>query len=546
MTLVNTPTATVIFPGLDDLTFTPDSVEITLDEGHAPYVRAVIVIAMPTDAAVLASLDPRDDLRVTIATANTWEATARPDEARTFDLYLHKRTARHEASLVELIAHSDEALLIDGGNVDDEADTSARAFDDSLRDIIDSRLAAHGASLEAGADDADYTLVTTGTNLARNPRGVTGSAGNPTDWASTIITGTRTISQPGSGGPETDCPSFVRATATSTLGAGYLAYLLESTIPVDATKKYSASVWVRVTTAMTIALTIRTYDAGSVLIHQVGTGPVAVAANTWTRLDYDMLVTASGVKLRPSVSLGSNLPNGGTFDVTGWRVSETSGIHDGDYFDGAKTADTHYTYGWTGTAHLSTSMRIPQPTWPENQVLDQDPGTTDWDFLHPLVSAAGLRLFCDEERNWRLVGNDYTVAGTIDLDSSVDVKRADDEISLEGDYGTAVVIRYHFTIDGSERERFDVAGSGGPILFEDLDQFWPGPGAAAAKLERALTRARSIPLAALLNLDATPGMATAIALPATADQVGTISAVTFSIGAGTSETEVTARDLADA
>lgn len=151
---------------------------ITLDESRAPYAEARLTCAIPAED-YLEQVDPRDALRVEITASITWdEPVDKADQTRTFNLLLHERTVDMEAGTLELICESDEAQLIDYGLVDDGPDSSAENYQDSLRDIIDNVvLAPFGLSLEAGSDDADFTVTSDATNLVTNPSGETATTG---------------------------------------------------------------------------------------------------------------------------------------------------------------------------------------------------------------------------------------------------------------------------------------------------------------------------------------------------------------------------------
>src|SRR5690606_35426950 len=63
--------------------------------------------------------------------------------------------------------------------------------------------------------------------------------------------------------------------------------------------------------------------------------------------------------------------------------------------------------------------------------LKREPGERAWDFLSPLVNAAGLRLFCDEQRRWHLIDPAaYTVSGSLRISEGFNATEAADDIDL--------------------------------------------------------------------------------------------------------------------
>jgi len=339
-----TLTVTAFYTVLDDVTLllTPPpiplevvSAEVALDDSRAPYAEARLTVHTPAEER-LEQIDPRDGLRVQLDAELSWvEPAGRTPQARSFDLLLHERRVDHEAGTVELVLESDEALLIDGGNVTTEVDTGAEAHQASLRAIVDYVLAKHGAELEPGTDDADFTL----TEAGRDP------------------------------------------------------------------------------------------DA-----------------------------------------------------------------------------------------------------------LKQAPGVSDWDFLDPLVRAAGLRLFCDEQRAWRLVDpSSYRVPGEVRVSEGTNATRGEDTISLQATrpdgspvWYTGVVVKYTWTdAAGAQQVAYDAAGTPQKVYLIEINRPYPGPGLASARLAQATGRGRVQELEALADLNATPGMTLVSTLPATPLQTGVVSSTTW-------------------
>ena len=145
--------------------------------------------------------------------------------------------------------------------------------------------------------------------------------------------------------------------------------------------------------------------------------------------------------------------------------------------------------------------------------------------------SAGLRLFCDETRTWRLIDPaSYEVPGFIVmqafLTSGVDtISREDSEV-----FATGVVVRYTWTVDGQTRTAYDTAGTPEKVVVIDYDRPFPGPGAAAAILARRDGTGRAQNVTGLTQWAATPNMQASVTLPDTPEQQGKLISVTFSLG----------------
>ena len=159
------------------------------------------------------------------------------------------------------------------------------------------------------------------------------------------------------------------------------------------------------------------------------------------------------------------------------------------------------------------------------------PGVSAWDYLQPLVQAAGLRLFCDEKRNWYLVTASYVSAGTIDLREAGTMTAATDSISRDDDlWADAVVITYTWTDAlGATQLAYDTASVTGYSKVKHItkERPYPGAGAAAALLARTTARGRASEVSALSNYQTTPGQACTIVLNSFTTQAAYISSVTW-------------------
>lgn len=232
-------------------------------------------------------------------------------------------------------------------------------------------------------DDSTATRV----NLAFNPRAlVAGYAGEylpRNGWTSSWIDDVTDIpadlvADGVSSYNRITCPSA----QNSVTGRGIDAYVAADAgspgVMGDAIKRrvvpgldYRISVYVRSSVAVPDArLVARFHDgAGNWVGAAVNGSSVAVAANTWTRLDQLVTAPASGNYIGfgtrlPATSL-ANFPASGTMDHVGLLIEQVSTL--GDYFDGdSHNADDEvvggqkYTYLWDGDPENSTSEQIAQ------------------------------------------------------------------------------------------------------------------------------------------------------------------------------------------
>lgn len=567
MTLTYTTAVTASIPSLD-LDLDVRDCTITLDETHAPYVEAIISIPLPVEA-VMDTIDPRDDLRVLIEAEVEWVSPADPTQTRTFDLVLHERTIDHQSDRVVLRCLSDEALAIDGGLCSDGVDQRYRravefaSSDPTLRNLIDAVLgSAFGAALEAGTADADLTVTRDRINLIPNPgcenaspawglSAGTGASAFARAVAVTPYAGTYSTRWTAAAGD-----SNVRATPDN--AGGYF--------PVTPGKRYLWRYQIRSSISRVHRAMLRFYTGN-------GTGtqtdfidvPVLPTSTTdWRGGGVSAVAPEGATTVAPFVLTDGN--SAGQFhyvdalmfvEMADDEILEESGSV--IYFDGANNPDaTRYTVAWTGTANQSTST-LTRLDDRDQAGLDIEPGDLWWDYLSPHVRANDFRLWCDENRDWWLTETGDTVAGTVAIAEGVNAIGGEDQISYQATneagtplFFTAVVVRYRWLLDGVQQTRYDFAGigtgEGRKVLRVDIDRPWPGAGRAAAILAAAQGRGRTQALDAVMNLDATPGMALTTDLPSTPEQIGVVSAVTWRWSESTDHGTMTvrARDLVEA
>jgi hypothetical protein len=170
------------------------------------------------------------------------------------------------------------------------------------------------------------------------------------------------------------------------------------------------------------------------------------------------------------------------------------------------------------------------------------PGVSAWDYVEPLVQKAGLRLYCDEQRIWRLTEPQRSVDGFLSLAASSNVTRGIDSVSLdarsEDSFYDGVVVRYEWQDALNVRQTaYDVAGDPASARkvysFTISDVPYPGPGAATAILRRSQGRGRVLNVDAISDYSTEPGLPLGISLPNSITQTGYVSAVDWEFPEGT-------------
>lgn len=160
-----------------------------------------------------------------------------------------------------------------------------------------------------------------------------------------------------------------------------------------------------------------------------------------------------------------------------------------------------------------------------------EPGVAAWAFLAPLVQQAGLRLWCDGRRAWRLESDDQSPVGGITLSSRDTLTDATIDADIDNPVGwaDAVVIVYKWRdSNGVNQTKYDVAGDPKPrhgvtLTYDDTP--YPGPGAATQVLRRRQRRGKVIPVDAVSTFEATPDMSFLVAIDGIPQQSGTIQSV---------------------
>jgi hypothetical protein len=532
--------------------------KVSLDENNTVYCHATITVApypSSVDDDVTAAIEDGTQ-RATVAAALEILTPTPVSQARSFDLYLHERRKNEDESVTFELGSDEVELEVRGLVTDYRKDYHTSATDDTARAVIDRVLDDYlGAALEAGTVDATTTRTLGLTNLIVNPSFEVDIA----SWSS-----------------RSNASGLTRSTAQSSVGSASLRWTATASgdsgiqhDPVTIARSssrayYYARAAIRSTVARLAHITIQQLDASGAIVDSTASASVTTSTSNWTAyavvvnvidprvVSLRLLVYGEGnaagnqhyvdevsLYLLPSESYADDeVP--GPFDAFyTYALTQTS-------FDGSKT-DAYYNYNWTGTAHASPSVRSPKDSRGFQLCLMQ-PGQTARDFLDPIVGVTGGRLFCDENRDWRLVDDTYVVAGMTDIDY---ITRATDTVSSTESFDgipavfTGVVVEYEVVnpADGSTRTRYDAAGdNSGRVYRKPVQGGYPGPGEAAAILARV--QHRSYAIAALVDLTVTPAKAITFTQAGT-DYAAIASSVewTWSQGDDSDEMTITPRNL---
>lgn len=156
------------------------------------------------------------------------------------------------------------------------------------------------------------------------------------------------------------------------------------------------------------------------------------------------------------------------------------------------------------------------------------PGVTAWDYVQPLVQQAGLRLWCDENRDWHLTTPTISSEGALSLSGTGTITKAEETISRDEGWWDAVVITYEW-VDGTGATQYayDTAGdvTATKVLSLTYKRPDPGTGAAAALLTRTSRRGRKFDTEAISNYEASPGQSVSLTETGVAIQSGAVSSI---------------------
>lgn len=498
------------------------SATITLDDAWSPYVQATLTLHTP-DETVLDLLDPRDNVRVVVTVTKTfsnWNTTGVfTDQERIFNLLLRSRTVDHITGTTLVTLASDEAALQEFALI---ATTSERVNGLSVKTAVEHALGKIGATLEPGASDANVQskpALPSYTNLVPNPSAEVDLTGWVPAGGFTTLTRVTTQHWVGSACFQGRADSDYVSPGPSMTAAAAAA----------AGTTYTLSAYVKTNVSRTVNITMRFFGPGGVISTHIESKAIVAGAD-WVRVS----VTAVAPAGTTSISGFSHIVSATTGN-TGWwdgfMITATPTVI--DYFDGTTTDTLEYDFAWSSTAHNSASTK----TWiPTSDAMVWSPGDTGWDFLEPLFQSVGLRLYCNESREWILEPSGTTREGQINVAEGFNLTEGTDTISRDGEWFDAVVVKYTGNVAGNGQKftSYDIAGiSGTKALVVEYDRVSPGPGAAQSILDRAIGKGRLLGLTGISDYEVTPGMTVVATLPNSPIQSGLISSVEWLFPVGT-------------
>lgn len=514
---------------------------VTLDEGVQPYMTVGLDISRPA-ASVLALLDPALSPRLVLTATDTpvpiWSSVpvVVDPTIRTFNGLVRSRTVDHANDTVSVTFVSDDVLLQDDKLVATAPDTSNLARQGSVRAIAQYCVThAGGGAIAAGAADADFTSLSPASNLMPNGSIENGTTG----WASSGFTVARSSARAFVGA------SSLQATATAAGSQNVNAAGATNTGPgVNAGTRYTFAVYVYSNTvARTIGVRMRYYSSANANLGETVGPTVTSRVGAWTRITVSAVAPANSSFAYPYITFAGVavgevhfLDAATLFEGTGL---DTDGVTPIGYFDGDTPGTANYGYAWTGAARNSASTRTPVfDRDPDN--LTWQPGDSAWDFLSPILTQAGLRLFCDETRTWRLVDNNYNPDGLVTLGTGNNLYEASDSTdrdatAVDGSplFIDSALVKYTWTDRfGNSQTRYDafsLPGAKSSHLFE-VNRPYPGPGAALYIVTRNNGRGHALGLTVRQDWSVTPSQQVVATLPETESQVGYVSSVSWGLG----------------
>lgn len=494
----------------DPLTLGAPRMSVGLDSGAVPYGSAQVDVPLVATDTIEA-LDPRDGVRAVVSIGGDGEAP------RLLDLGLSRRVVDHKARTIALVLETDEALLQRYKPLADLY--TPYSYQSSIRALVNHVLgvAIPGAALAAGGPDAAIRAITSSVNLVRNPR----AKSDLSDWASS-----NSMSRVASGGPA-GCPTYVNVMSASA-GTLLVAHSQEG-VPIQGGKRYRISVYQNTTAGTPTGIDGVVMNAAGGIVADLPEVSQPAPAG-WFRRTIEFVAPATATKVQIRSFTTAAVPAGTSLNTTGWRVSEvTEDPTDTGYYDGDTAPTTDYGYAYSGSTSVRTALASRA-----SDMLVWRAGRSAWEFLEALCAVAGLRLYCDELRVWRLIDPaTFTAPTLLSLSPLVSVEGTDTiDASDPQTYCTGVVIRYSW-IDpsGQARTAIDSAGVAGQVLTIDLDRAYPGPGIAAAVLARRQGQGRSQDITALATWDANPGQSATISLPGTITQAGRVTSIDWTLPA---------------
>ncbi|MDZ5145331.1 hypothetical protein [Microbacterium testaceum] len=500
--------------------------------GEANYGGALQLLDWVTDEALLAALDtrlsppPRIRLSITPAALDSTLAVS-----RTFDLTLRDREVRHADGIVTLTLASDEALLSDYAPLED--DLGPFAHQSSLRGVVNYGLSKIGATLQPGTLNPDVTTYTDATNMVIDPR-VTNLANFPDYFNCSRDYDTVT---PGAIGavPYNGIRLYSPTSQDSFIALGGDVGALR--LGMSAGRTYTFSMRGQVIAAIgnpgTNARRLGAY-------YRVGTGPYQSVLSPQVSATVGQSSRVSVTFTLPEGTTEAFIRafHGGTSGVMTWghpRLSETDprpGADNTDMFSGATPDTTGYDYAWEGAAEMSRSTR--------RALIDRSPEVLFWpagrdalNYLVPIVQSFGLRLVCNERRQWTLRDESYSAPGALSIRHGVNLIDGTDAVSREDDtwFDAAVTVWKWTDRDDVQRtvtDSYALPGSTRVRRFE-FERPYPGAGFSAYAVRRAQGRGRIVTATSVIDGNAQAEQPISIVLQGAPTQTGQTSRIDFDL-----------------
>lgn len=539
--------------------------DVIFDESWTPFLQATITVTLPMktgtpptiDQGALDALDARNDPKpvgVLVCTLYEYDeatGTLHSQSDVSAALNIESRNIDWKAGTIALALATDEFKLQQEANKT-TSPVNYRAYQASLIGVVNHVLTDAGisATLDGSSVDADVTTTTQLTNMMTDP-------------ATTFITSPQGYGGVNASLDKADTTWFVAGTHCGNL---YNPTSSDSYMRLDpgtgitngivAGKTYTMSGWGNVKVKCTgtsqgarertITMFVTAASLGGTVEYHSAQLPNTV--NTPTQVSVTFTVPADATAVYGRAYLGNTVGQvrWNAFLLTEGDGLETDGVTPLAYFDGNTAAGTYYTYAWDGAANASTCSRTPViDRSPDSLTLS--PGQSYWDMLDPVLGAAGLRLFCDEDAVWRLVdGVSYAVDGTTIVQPSTATALGDSVDLSDPDivYGSVVVKYTWQDTTGNTETAYDAAGTGSPTrLVEHDNRAYPGPGEAAYLLAKGQGRGRVMSTTVMSDYAARPYQGARIIAPYTQTQTGVVSRVSFDLAQA--EMDITTRGLID-
>lgn len=514
-------------PPVDDVVPEPPEEIVDVDffgpDGGPPFhiteTTRPPVIGPPVKADIR-DIDPRDNVRIVI-TATRVDSFG-IQQVREFDLNLRDRAVSQSAGTIRVRLASDEALLIDWTPLVDDLTPIYLAA--SLRDVVDYVLtSALDTTLAEATGDFDMTPRWSAANLLSNPDArlnvdfwSVGSSMSAPVWAS----GTGVGSNPG------------YAQAPHLSSSGHIR-VCGDPLEINATpgRRYVFTGHYRSPDAMDVRLALQfRNDAGRVLA-TVRAAEWMPAMTSWNYLVFVSPPAPPGTSKVTPIVTWQNSANGRSLHLDRMLLDE--GEFDPGYFDGSDTTTATYSYEWTDASNASPSTRTLLVDGVDPDALAWRADVNALDFLAPLVQACGLRLVCDEQRQWTLRPSIWEEAGSIEIGYADNLLDGDDVVSRDDDsWFDAAVTRYTWTSQGVTHERTDVFALQTPytrVRVFEKNAPYPGAGFSEYAVRRAQGRGRQVTATAVADWDLKTEMGARIILNGAVPQLGRISRISYDL-----------------